>query len=76
MWEDLPCHAEESGPPDEEPLKGSKQKRGTVLFVVRNYLPGSPGWVAQVLRTPSIQDAKAAGLPPGQGTYRNHPMSA
>lgn len=44
MWEDLLCHADESGLHDEEPLKGSEQKRGSASFVAKNYLPGGPGW--------------------------------
>lgn len=43
MWEDFLCHAEESGfhpVGDEKPLKGSKQKQGTILLVVEKYLPG------------------------------------
>ena len=33
-----------------------------------------PGWVAQLLGALS-QQAKVAGLIPGQGTYKNQPMN-
>lgn len=44
MWEDLLCHAEESGlhpVGDRESLKDFEQKHVTISFVVKNYLPGS-----------------------------------
>lgn len=54
MWEDLLCHAEESGlhpVGDWELLKDFEQKHGTISFVGKNYLPGSfpisslEGWI-------------------------------